>query len=133
MEGNQIRYILHCNFKEATKTIKGMEIVDLKWKEQDFKRVTGLFEKEVPQLENLVSKAEKIFCSVLVVCSNGQNRSLCLMICFLMRRFCWSLFKCLEFMHYKKRDLEIRSKVYDELEKVCLRFEGQNKVSHGWT
>lgn len=69
-------------------------------------------------LEKVIKITEEKQQSVLVVCNNGQNRSLCLVICYLMKHFKWSLFKTLAFMDYKQSDLEIDTKVYKHLQKV---------------
>lgn len=36
-------------------------------------------------------------------------------------------------MHYKKKDLEIKTSIYEQLEKACANFEKKNPVSHSWS
>ncbi len=49
-----------------------------------------------------------------------------------MQKFKWSFSKTLEYMYYKKNDLEILNKVYEELEKTCGAYEKNNRLYSKW-
>lgn len=69
---------------------------------------------------------------MLVFCSNGQNRSLCVVVAILMKRFRWSFYKTLEYLDYKRANLEIHKVYFSNLKAACERFEKQVRVSTTW-
>jgi len=60
---------------------------------------------------------------MLVYCEDGQNRSISLIIGYLMVRFKWSFYKCLEFVDNKIPNMEIKKKTFLQLKKIALEYE----------
>ena len=49
------------------------------------------------------------FESILVHSVRGQSRASCVIACYLMRKYKWSLLKTLEFLNSRRPELEIRA------------------------
>lgn len=86
----------------------------------------------MPPVEQFMDKAEARGESVLVFCSNGQNRALCVVVALLMKRFCWSFYKTLEYLDYKRANLEIHKVYFSNLKAASERFERGHPVSTRW-
>jgi protein-tyrosine phosphatase len=50
--------------------------------------------------------------SVLIHSEKGQSRSSCVVVGYLMMKFGWTLYKCLEFINSRRPDLEIRASFF---------------------
>lgn len=111
---------------------KGIKYLDLNWPESNCEEITRMFDRYVPVVEEFMEKAELKGESVLVFCSNGQNRALCVVVTLLMKRFRWSFYKALEFLDSKRPNLEINKNYFGSLKQSCEKFEKQVKVSVGW-
>lgn len=53
--------------------------------------------------------------SVLVHSVKGHNRSVCIIASYMMKKFRWTLYKTLEFLHSRRPDLEIRAAFFNQL------------------
>lgn len=62
-------------------------------------------------IEDAMKKGE----STLVHSIKGQTRAATVVILYLMRKYRWGLLKALEFMTYRRPDLEIRSNFLNQL------------------
>ena len=65
----------------------------------------------------------------------GLNRSCCVLAAYLMRRYRWTLYKTLEFLHSRKNTLEIRTSFYNQLISLEAKLSkvGFGAKSHLWT
>ena len=76
---------------------------------------------------NFITKTIKNGESILIHSVKGQGRACCIIIAYLMKRytlffhpynkprFRWTLYKTLEFMHFRRPDLEIRANFFNQL------------------
>lgn len=93
---NKIRFLVCCNAKEIRDLQStNLKIKDLAWKDNDTEKIKNIFIEIIPIVKNLIKQAEKTYHSTLIFCNNGQNRSLCVVVCLLMERFNWSFYKAL--------------------------------------
>ena len=107
--------------------------MDLAWTESNSDEIFKMFERYLPVVEEFIEKAESKCESVLVFCSNGQNRALCIVVTLLMKRFRWSFYKTLEFLDSKRSNLEINKNYFSSLKQTCEKFEKSNKVTQNWS
>lgn len=70
--------------------------------------------------------------SVLIYCNNGQNRSLAVIVCYLMRRFRWNLKKTLGYLESKRNDLEIKQNYFKCLQSIADEFVRSVPTSSSW-
>ena len=52
---------------------------------------------------------------MLVHSVRGHNRSVCVIAAYMMRKFRWTLYKTLEFLHLRRPDLEIKASFFNQL------------------
>lgn len=88
LQNNTITHIVNCSAKEfpCHHTKRDIRYLDLNWSESQSEEVLKLNEKYMPAIEEFITGAEELCEAVLVFCSNGQNRALCIIAAFLMRR-----------------------------------------------
>lgn len=75
-------------------------------------------------IESALVKGE----SVLVHSVKGQNRSCCVLAAYLMKKYKWTLYKTLEYLHSRKPNLEIRANFFSQLQNLENRLA---KLGHG--
>ena len=56
-------------------------------------------------IEEVLSKGE----SILVHSEYGESRSTTLVVAYLMKKYYWSLIKCMEYLHSRKPEIKIRA------------------------
>ena len=83
-------------------------------------------------IEKFIDQAESNGETVLVFCSNGQNRSLSIVVLYLMRRFRWSFYKTLQFLDSKRPNLEIKKNYFKYLKDVAETYELNVTCSKSW-
>ena len=81
-------------------------------------------------IEGAIGKAE----SVLVHSVKGQNRSCCILAAYFMKKYRWTLYKTLEFLHSRKPNLEIRSNFFSQLTNLENKLSklGIGAKTHNW-
>jgi len=83
---------------------------------------------------NFIEEALQNTESILVCSVRGQNRACSVIAAFLMRRYRWTLMKALEFLNYRRPDLEIRPSFIQQLAAYELRLirSGQGPKTSTW-
>ena len=110
---NQIRYFINCTNKPMRLgKSKRKRVYDMNWPENDVARIKTIFAHTIVEIEQFIQQAEQCYESVLIYCNNGQNRSLAVLVCFLMRRFRWDLKKTLGYLEAKRNDLAIKQNYF---------------------
>jgi len=88
LQNNTITHIVNCCAKEHACYFskRGVRYLDLNWPEHQSEEVLKIHEKFMPTVEEFIARAEEMSETILIFCSNGQNRAFCLVVAFLMRR-----------------------------------------------
>jgi len=88
LQNNTITHIVNCCAKEHPCLFSklGVRYLNLNWHEHQSEEVLRIHEKFMPTVEEFVARAEEMSETVLIFCSNGQNRAFSLVVAFLMRR-----------------------------------------------
>ncbi len=102
------------------------------WPESNSSEVLKLYEHYLPPVEDFIAQAERRYETVLIFCSNGQNRALSIVIAYLTKRYYWSFSKTFEFLTSKKDHFEIKKTYYKNLKMLIEQFEENNRVSSNW-
>ena len=86
------------------------------------------------EILNFVEEAASEQYGVLVHSIRGQSRACCVMCIFLMNKFNWSLLKALEFINYRRPNLEIRASFLQQLSNWQQRRikRGNPRCSETW-
>ncbi|CAK94791.1 unnamed protein product (macronuclear) [Paramecium tetraurelia] len=63
--------------------------------------------------------------SVIVLSARGHNRSVAVLCVYLMKKYRWTLYKTLQFMHNRRPDLEIKAHFFNQLLSIEARFSKQ--------
>ena len=75
-------------------------------------------------IDNAVNKGE----GLLVYSVKGQNRTCCVVIIYLIKKYNWTVNKCLDFLQSKKKDVNIPNYFLEQLYQFELRCN-KNKIS----
>ncbi len=60
--------------------------------------------------------------SCLIHSLNGKSRACAVLVAYLMKKYSWSLNKCLEFINAKKQGLEVRNSYLSQMQELERRF-----------
>ena len=71
--------------------------------------------------------------SCLIHSVNGKSRACAVTVAYLMKKYSWSLNKCLEFISSKKEKLEIRNNYMHQMKELEGRMNQIYKLSSDWT
>jgi protein-tyrosine phosphatase len=97
--------------------------------------LTQIFDKKNNALNaifNFIEEAEKKGESCLVHSVNGKSRSFTVIVAYLMRKYQWSLSKCLQFIDSRKENLQIRLNYLSELEVLEKRIKKAHSLNSNW-
>jgi len=88
----------------------------------------------VEEIFNFIEEAAKLGEGVLVHSVKGQSRSCCVLTCYFMKRYRWSLYKTLEFLTSRRSDLEIRTSFYHQLLNLEAKLfqQSEGNVTVNW-
>ena len=62
----------------------------------------------------------------------GKSRSCAVIVAYLIKKYNWSLNKCLDFVNAKKEGLEIRNNYLRQMQDLEKRVEMESKLSNNW-
>lgn len=94
--------------------------------------IKNIFNKILPNFKKIIEKSEKYKKSILIYCEDGQNRSICAVVAFLMDRYNWNFFKSLEFLNNIQNNIEINKKNFAIIKRVSGEFSKNKKMSEKW-
>ncbi|CAK60349.1 unnamed protein product (macronuclear) [Paramecium tetraurelia] len=63
--------------------------------------------------------------SVIVLSAKGHNRSVAVLCVYLMKKYRWTLYKTLQFMHNRRPDLEMKAHFFNQLLSIETRLQKQ--------
>ena len=66
-------------------------------------------DKTTKNIFDFIEVAAKKSESILVHSVRGQSRAACVLACYLMRKYRWSMLKTLEFLNSRRPELEIKA------------------------
>lgn len=70
--------------------------------------------------------------SCLIHSMHGKSRACAVLVAYLIKKYSWSLNKCLEFVNSKKEGLEIRNNYLSQMQELERRVMVDSKLSISW-
>ena len=108
----------------------GIEYLSLNWQENSAQKLFDL-KDEIPNkivsfIDNGIENGE----GVLAYSVKGENRNCILVIIYFMKKYNWSLKKCVEFLKSKRKNINIPEYFLGQLREYETRIK--NKISKEW-
>jgi hypothetical protein len=107
---NKVTHVINCAGKQIKNLWEHIGVIYLTFNWQDHENQI-LFDQQdrvADQIFDFIEVAAEQTESVLVHSVRGQSRASCVLACYLMRKYSWSLLKTLEFLNSRRPDLEVR-------------------------
>ena len=70
--------------------------------------------------------------SCLIHSVHGKSRACAVLVGYLMKKYNWSLNKCLEYVNCKKEGLEVRNNYLSQMQELEKRMMAETKLSASW-
>ena len=114
---NKVTKIINCSGKQIQNQWEGMGVVYLTfhWLDQEQQVLFDQNDITTKKIFEFIEDANKKSESVLVHSVRGQSRAACVLACYLMRKYRWSMIKTLEFLNSRRPDLEIKATFIQQL------------------
>ena len=85
-----------------------MNYLTFYWYDHDSQTIFDNKDKVFDEIYNYIDKTIDGGNSVLVHSVRGRTRCICVVTAYMMKKYRWSAYKALEFMHSRRPDIEIR-------------------------
>eukprot|EP00347_Sterkiella_histriomuscorum_P008210 403345956 len=133
LKTNKITYLINCCSQENDSIFKqhGYNYLELNLKQ---KQSFEIPEKFVKRISDFIQEAFENLQGVYIFSSEGKSRCAFVSVLFLMDRFRWNILKVLEFINFKKPDVEFTASILrslNEYEKV-IKGDKISFVSSQW-
>ena len=96
---------------------------------------TQIFDKKnnaVNAIFAFIEEAMELGESCLIHSLHGKSRACAVLAAYLMKKYSWSLSKCLEFVNAKKEGLELRNNYLIQMQELEKRMLAEGKLSSSW-
>ena len=128
---NKVTHIINCASKQVANHWEaiGVKYFSLYWQDSDTQSIVDkkglLFSKLYEFIESTLAQGE----SVLVHSARGQCRCICVVTAYMMRKYRWNLFKTLEFINFRRPDMEVRPNFLSQLAYLEKKYTKQGFIS----
>jgi protein-tyrosine phosphatase len=133
---NKVTHIINCAGKQIPNHWEpiGVSYLTLNWMETDYQVLFDAKDEVMNEIFKFMDGAQNRAESLLVHSLKGQNRSCCVLAAYFMKRYRWTLYKTLEFLHSRKPNLEIRSNFFSQLMALESKLTklGFGAKTHNW-
>jgi protein-tyrosine phosphatase len=133
---NKVTHIINCASKQVANHWEaiGVKYFPLYWQDSDTQVIVDkkaqIFNKIFDFIENTLNTGE----SVLVHSVRGQCRCICVVAAYLMRKYRWNLYKTLEFLNFRRPDMEVRQNFLSQLALLEKKYNKKGLItSSDWT
>jgi len=127
---NKVTHIINCcNQLISNKwDALGVKYLNYSWLDNDRQIILDARDVITNKVYDFIEEAADDAESTLIVSVNGQSRSCCLIVAYLMKKHQWKLQKCIEFLVARRPDLKLRPSLMRQLEAYEKRLLSQLKV-----
>ena len=108
----------------------GIKYLSLNWQENPNQKLIDSKDEIQNRLVNFIDNAIENGEGILVYSVKGENRACILVILYFMKKYNWSLNKCIEFLKSKRKNVNIPIYFLKQLKAYESRI--QNKISKEW-
>ena len=108
----------------------GIKYLSLNWQENPNQKLIDSKDEIQNRLVNFIDNAIEKGEGILVYSIKGENRACILVILYFMKKYNWSLNKCIEFLKSKRKNVNIPIYFLKQLKAYESRI--QNKISKEW-
>ncbi|EGR32949.1 dual specificity catalytic domain protein [Ichthyophthirius multifiliis] len=133
---NKVTQIINCSAKQIPNHWENFDVTYLSydWQDSDNQIIFDDKDQVVNITYNLIEKTLEKAESILVHSEKGQNRSVCIITAYLMKKYRWGLYKTLEFLHSRRQDLEVKAYFFNQLLTLenKLKKQGVGPRSYNW-
>ncbi|CAK83216.1 unnamed protein product (macronuclear) [Paramecium tetraurelia] len=132
---NKVSRIINCASKQLPNHWESIGIVYLSfpWMDND-QQVIFQQDEIINNVMKFVDDALNNGESVIVLSVKGHNRSVATLCVYFMKKYRWTLYKTLQYMHNRRPDLEIRAHFFNQLLSVETRLQkqGYGAKTYNW-
>ncbi|CAK90686.1 unnamed protein product (macronuclear) [Paramecium tetraurelia] len=132
---NKVSRIVNCACKQIPNHWESIGIVymSLPWIDNDTQVIfqqEELINQVIKFMDDALNNGE----SVIVHSIRGHNRSIAVLCVYFMKKYRWTLYKTLQFMHSRRPDLEIRANFFNQLLAIESKFQknGWGAKTYNW-
>ncbi|CAK55778.1 unnamed protein product (macronuclear) [Paramecium tetraurelia] len=130
---NKVSRIVNCACKQIPNHWESIGIVymSLPWIDNDTQvKLQDLINQVIKFMDDALNNGE----SVIVHSIRGHNRSIAVLCVYFMKKYRWTLYKTLQFMHSRRPDLEIRANFFNQLLAIETKFQknGFGAKTYNW-
>ena len=128
---NKVTHIINCASKQVANHWEaiGVKYFSLYWQDSDIQLIVDkkglLFNKLYDFIESTLTQGE----SVLVHSVRGQCRCICVVTAYMMRKYRWNLFKTLEFINFRRPDMEVRPNFLSQLAQLEKKYNKKGFIN----
>ncbi|KRX00626.1 hypothetical protein PPERSA_00853 [Pseudocohnilembus persalinus] len=114
---NKVSRIINCAGKQIPNHWNniGVQYMTFGWLETDNQIIFDPKDEVLQRTFRFIDDTLNQGDAVLIHSVRGHNRSVCIIAAYLMRKYRWTLYKTLEFLHARRPDLEIRASFFNQL------------------
>ncbi|CAD8044326.1 unnamed protein product [Paramecium primaurelia] len=132
---NKVSRIINCASKQIPNHWESIGIVYMSfpWLDND-QQVILQQDEIINNIMKFVDDALNNGESVIVLSVKGHNRSVATLCVYFMKKYRWTLYKTLQYMHNRRPDLEIRAHFFNQLLSVETRLQkqGYGAKTYNW-
>ncbi|KAM3138556.1 hypothetical protein pb186bvf_009308 [Paramecium bursaria] len=125
---NKITHILNCASKQIE--IQFPNLLSLPFDDSDEQVIVT--EENMIQIYEFLENANELGEGVLICSLRGQSRALTVLTAYFMKKYCWGLYKTLQFLNQRRKDFEIRGSFLRQLIQYEKNIFKNKKQSTGW-
>ena len=108
---------------------KDISYFKIQWQKDDPDFIFKLQHSMMDNFEAILNEIHANNCSALVFSDQGQNRTICMIVLYLLRRYKWSFYKCLKYINIKRANLTLKTEYFNNLYKVCSEYGQKHQLS----
>lgn len=130
---NKVSHIINCAAKQVPNHWEaiGIQYFSLYWQDSDSQIIVDkkaqVFKKLYDFIDSTLTTGE----SVLVHSVRGQCRCICVVANYMMIKYRWSLFKALEFLNFRRPDMEVRPNFLNQLTVLEKKYLKKGMIVSG--
>ena len=133
---NKVSHIVNCASKQVANHWEaiGVQYYSLYWQDSDYQVIMDKKAQNFDKLYDFIEGTLVTGESVLVHSVRGQCRCICVAATYMMRKYRWNLFKTLEFLNFRRPDMEIRPSFLNQLAVLEKKYIKKGMIiSSDWT